>query len=301
MSRILVFGNMNIETSVAVGGFPLPYEPVYYAPQGINSIVSGVGFNVAKALATLGNEVRLVSIVGQDNAGILAKNIAENAGISPDYILPLALETPQSVVLYAPDGQRTIFVDIKQTGEQTYPPDTFAQALAGCDLAVMTNINYTRPFLEVVRNAGIPIATDIQTIGNIDDEYNRDYMENAGILFQSDERLPCSPADWAKQIFDQYDTQIVVVGMGDKGAWLAVRPDNFSDHFPAQTIRPVVNTAGAGDALFACFNHIFAHTQNPYLALKKATIFASYKIGESGATNGFLNSRNLNKLFHNYR
>ena len=61
---ILVCGTLNLETTFPIAGFPLGYEPVCYRPFGIRSQPSGVGFNIARALGTLGNRVRLVSMVG---------------------------------------------------------------------------------------------------------------------------------------------------------------------------------------------------------------------------------------------
>ena len=35
-----------------------------------------------------------------------------------------------------------------------------------CDLAVLCNINFSRPFLEVAKRRGIPIATDVHAIAS---------------------------------------------------------------------------------------------------------------------------------------
>ena len=65
---------------------------------------------------------------------------------------------------------------------------------------------------------------------------------------------------------------------------------------PAVSIRPVVNTVGAGDALFSAFAHFYVKGNDPTEALSKATVFASYKIGESGASKGFLTEDALSAL-----
>jgi sugar/nucleoside kinase (ribokinase family) len=54
---------------------------------------------------------------------------------------------------------------------------------------------------------------------------------------------------------------------------------------------------GAGDALFSCFLHFYLDGDEPILALRKATVFAAYKIGESGASLGFLPEDELHRLF----
>jgi ribokinase len=55
----------------------------------------------------------------------------------------------------------------------------------------------------------------------------------------------------------------------------------------------VVNTIGAGDALFSSFLDGFLRTKDPYQALRRAMVFASYKIGEKGAAEGFLSRTEL--------
>ncbi len=66
MTRILVSGNTNLETMVRVDAFPIPYHSGTFVPFGIQSQVSGVGYNIAKALATLGDDVTFTSIIGRD-------------------------------------------------------------------------------------------------------------------------------------------------------------------------------------------------------------------------------------------
>ena len=58
-----------------------------------------------------------------------------------------------------------------------------------------------------------------------------------------------------------------------------------------------VNTVGAGDALFSSFIHYYTKGNTPIEALKRAEIFASYKIGEDGAANGFTTEENIEKLY----
>ena len=54
MTQILVSGLINIETTLKVDSFPLEYKPVRYPFFGIQSTVSGVGYNIAKALTMVG-------------------------------------------------------------------------------------------------------------------------------------------------------------------------------------------------------------------------------------------------------
>ncbi len=295
MAKVLVSGLINIETTLRVEGFPIAYSPVRYPFFGVDSTASGVGYNVAKALTTLGDAVNFLSIIGRDFAGKLVMESLARDELSGEFIVPGIERTPQSVILYD-DGRRQINVDLKDIQEQAYPEEQFDAALSECVVAVLCNINFSRPFLEKARRAGKLVATDVHALSDLNDDYNRDFMQAAHILFLSDENLPMPPEAWVTQLLNRYDPEVVVVGLGAQGALLAVRRDNFVERLPAVRARPVVNTIGAGDALFACFVHYYSRTHDPYESLRKAMLFASWKIGATGAAEGFLDEAGLNKL-----
>ncbi|MDD5370476.1 MAG: carbohydrate kinase family protein [Anaerolineaceae bacterium] len=298
MAKILVSGLINIETTLRVDRFPVDYSPANYPFFGINSSVSGVGYNLAKALHTLGDEVEFLSLIGEDLAGRLVFAALAEDGIPDLHILPALDHTAQSVILYDPQGRRQIYTDLKDIQERSYPVETFDLALQECDLAALCNINFSRPFLSRAQRVGCLVATDVHALSTLEDDYNRDFMAAAAILFLSDERLPVQPEDFARQVVDRYQNDIVVIGLGARGALLAVRQDGFYGHFPAVRTRAVVNTIGAGDALFSCFLHEFVLTGDPYRSLKQAMIFASYKIGATGAADGFLCAADLQHWYN---
>jgi ribokinase len=291
-SPILVSGLINIETTVRVDGFPIPYFPVRYPFFGVRSTVSGVGVNISTALTTLGHQVRLLSLVGDDAPGRLAREALRDRGIDDRYVLAQAAETAQSAILYDGDGRRQIHVDLKDIQEQVYPAALFDEAAAGCRLAVLCNINFSRPLLLLARQRGMTIASDVHAISDLDDPYNADFMRAADILFMSHERLPAPPEKWAGAVLARYGNRIVVIGLGAEGALLAVKGE-APQRTPAVVTRPVVNTIGAGDALFSAFLHTYTQTNDPHLAIRKAVVFASYKIGTAGAAEGFLDAEGL--------
>lgn len=294
---ILISGLINIETTLKVEEFPVHYHPVRYPFFGVRSTVSGVGYNLAKALTTLGDSVHFLSMIGRDPNGTLVRNALAADGIPGQFVLDTLEQTPQSVILYDDTGRRQINVDLKNIQEQNYPPEQFEAALAGCSLAALCNINFSRPFLTRAKKAGVLVATDVHTIDNLDDSYNRDFMANADILFMSDEHLPCSPEEWAQRVQNQYGNAIIVIGLGSQGALLSVRADHFMERVPAVQTRPIINTIGAGDALFSAFLHGYLETGSPYEAIRKAMVFASYKVGANGAADGFLTSEPLDVLY----
>jgi len=292
---ILVCGTLNLETTLPIVSFPLDYEPVCYRPFEIRSRPSGVGFNVARALSVLGNRIRFVSMVGSDFLGTALRQALPDFGISDKFVLPLLDETPQSVVVFDGVGRRMVNTDLKDVGERIYPTDRFERALHRCCAAVMTNVNFSRPLLTLAKTARKVVATDLHNVSESGREYDADFLEASDVIFMSHEKLPMKPADFVATVFGHSAARIVVVGMGAEGALLGVR-DQESLHVPAVRVRPAVNTAGAGDALFSCFLHFYLEGDRPLTALRKATVFAAYKIGESGGSCGFLSKDQLQPL-----
>ena len=296
MGGVLVSGLINIETTLKVERFPIEYLPVRFPFYGVNSTVSGVGFNVVRALTVLGDQAQLLSLIGRDPAGTLVREALRAASLNGGGVLDQLAHTPQSVIIFDETGRRQIHVDLKDIQEQVYPIEQFEQALHRCSLAALCNINFSRPFLARARQAGKLVATDVHTIASLDDAYNQDFMAAADILFMSDEQLPLSPEEMARRVWDRFGAEVVVIGLGSKGALLAARQDHILERLPAVATRPVISSIGAGDALFSCFIHYYAKTRDPYLSLQRAMVFASYKIGETGAADGFLDEASLERL-----
>ena len=210
-------------------------------------------------------------------------------------MLPRVAATPQSVVLYAADGRRQVVTDLKDVPELRYPAAEAEVALAPCDLAVLTNIAYTRPLLDLARRRGVPIATDLHTLTSLDDPYSQPWLMAATLLFMSGEQLPEPPAMWTRRIFERFPAEVVVIGLGPAGALLALR-DGGITQVPAVTTRPVVSTGGAGDALLAAFLHGYLRRGDPERALRLAVVFAAHKIGVAGSSAGFLGAAALDEL-----
>jgi ribokinase len=297
MTRFLVSGLINIETTLRIERFPLEYNPVNFPFFGIQSSVSGVGYNLAKAFTRLGDEVSFLSMIGRDDAGRRVQNALQRDRIPSTSVLERLEETPQSVILYDSHGRRQIHTDLKDIQEQVYPPQLTAQALAASDAAILCNINFSRPLLVQARRLGKPIATDVHAIGDLEDDYNRDFMQFADILFMSHERLPLPPEEWLQAIQARYPAQIVVIGLGEKGCLLGEHDSGEVCHVPTVKTRPVKNTIGAGDALFAAFLHAYFGGDTAQTALRKAVVFASYKIGEVSAADGFLDAAGLEEWY----
>lgn len=293
MGKILVSGLVNIETSVKVDSFPVEYCPIEYPFFGVKTCVSGVGYNVAKALKTLGSDVGLISVIGDDLAGDVVRREIEKAGLDSAHLLvDEGSETAESAVLVNEEGKRKIYCDLKNLQMRSSFTENDID-VEPYSLLALTNINYNRCFLDVAKVHGKLIATDVHVLSKLDDPYNRKFMECADILFLSNEMILGRESEVLQGIYEKYHNKILVCGCGEKGALMYLGEENRFVFEPAIAPYGVVSTVGAGDALFSAFIHFFNKGKAPAVCLKKAVWFAGIKISQDGGSNGFVGEDQL--------
>lgn len=298
MKKILVSGLINTETTVKIKSFPIKYFPIDYPFFGVNTRVSGVAYNLVKALKSLGDDVSLVTMTGDDFSADYIKAEVKNAGVDTKYINSILKATPNSVVLYDGNGKRQIYCDLKDVQDIEY--DFKEELYMDSDVVIACNTNFNRELLKKAKAAGKIIATDVHVLGDIDDEYNQDFMKNANILFLSDENIKTDYKKFLMSIEEKFGNDIIVLGMGNKGALMYVKEENKFYELPAVNVNKVVNTVGAGDALFSSFIHFYAKGLKPIDCLKRAEVFAAYKIGYDGASVGFTDEQTVEKIANQF-
>lgn len=294
-NKILVSGLINFETSVKISNFPVEYSPIEYPFFGVNGCVSGVGYNIIKALKTLGSKADLLTEVGDDLHGNLIKKHLKKEKIDDNLCITFeGKETAESIVLVDGNGKRKIYCDLKDIQDRK-PLEGNIVDLTEYSVAVLTNINFNRELLKEAKKAGIRIATDVHVLWNLDDEYNKDFMENADILFLSNEAILGKEGEFCGEIYKKYHNSIIVCGCGSEGALMYLGNENRYVYEKSVAPRGIESTVGAGDALFSCFIHFYNKGFSPEECLKKAVLFAGLKISASGGSNGFVSEIELSE------
>ena len=297
--KVMVSGLVNVETTLKIREFPIPYFPIDYPFFGIHSDVSGVAFNVAKALMTLGNEVRLTALIGDDEEGKRILEKLEREKIGTEFIRQELKETPVTVTLYDQEGKRQMYCDLKDVQENEVAFMALEEGRTDSELVVLCNTNFNRPLLKRVKAMGKQIASDVHVLSDLEDAFNKDFMEYADILFLSDERLPCEPRQFLVKMKEKYPSKIIVMGRGKEGALLYVRAEDRIYKLGAANVGEVVNTLGAGDALFSAFINYYGKGYDPVCALSRAEVFAALKIRCSGGAKGFVEEATVEAYYQN--
>lgn len=273
---ILVAGVVSLYISVNVRGFPVTYEPSA-KPGWARSGTAGVASHIARVHRALGNDVRLCTLVGRDTAGEAIRAELARDGLSG----PGVVESPSSslgVVLVDPSGRRMGMPHLTALDRVEYPFEVLREQARGADLLVLTNAKFVRPLLPRADALGIPIAVDVHLADDPAGEYNRPWLERARIVFCSHERLG-DPRAWVADLLRRYPRcEVAGVGMGARGALAGLRDGRLVE-VPAVAPAGVVNTSGAGDALFATFLDGWCRHGDAGAALRDGVLHAGWKVG----------------------
>ena len=295
MGKFLVAGVTQIETIVRVDKIPVSFAPVTSVIDSIYTAMGGDAYNESLALEWLGDEVVFMSIVGRNQDLGMINPPDRKITLSTEYIIPQMNATPTEVVLYDRERKQQIFEDIKDLRENVYDMAMVPPLVESCDMMVLANANFCRPFAKVAVEHKKPIAVNIRSYNQEKEKYNVDFLEPAKVLYFSDDTLTEDPYDFIDRIANTYGTEIIILGQGSDGLMLYDRSKNLRVHYKTVKTNEVVNTIGAGNALFACFLHYYTETGDSVNAIKNALLFASYKIGYMGTSNGFMTTDQLDQ------
>lgn len=295
--QIYVSGMINFEADLRVKNFPIHYYPIDYPFFDIDTFIGGSGYNISMALKNFNNNVTISGFVGKDKTGKLIVQELKDKGFSTSHVHTSINDTPTNIVLYDGFGRRQVHCDLKNAQELALDWKKEKAAIRKADLLVLTNINFNRPLLKEAKELGKKIATDVQMISDIEDPFNKDFMEAADILFLTNDALSVNYEDFLIDIYNRYHNEIIVLGEGTRGAMILDAKKRVIYHIDAVHTRTRINTFGSGDALFSAFLNYYMKGYDSLKCLKLATAFASWKIGERGSSKGFLKNAPLMRLF----
>ncbi len=289
MSKIMVAGFVQMETIVKVEELPVPYKQFESTPDLVDTEIGGAGFNEAMALKWLGDEVDFMSMVARNMSRrqIDAYLKTNEVDLRTDYVLPMLDGMPTSVILYC-RGKKQTFEDVKDIRHVDYEFELLERQIQDKDMVLMSNCNFCRPIIGLAKKYSKPLAVNVRSMRAEKIANKEDFLKAADILYISDDDLESDHYDCIQECREKYDPEIIIMGIGDKGVILYTKADNSVIEYKPVKTTEIVNTIGAGNALFSAFIHYYVKTKDAKESIKNALLFASYKIGFVGTSNGFM-------------
>lgn len=282
MGKFLTAGIIQRETIVKVPQLPIRYSRVTRCYDTVFGGIGGDAYNVANALKWLGDEVILVSNIGERDS-----HLFETKHLNPHYVFSSLKQTPSAVVFYDSERKQQTFEDIKDMEDVPYDLERFAEALKEADMVILSNTKFCEPFLPLVKESGKKLVVNFNGLDQ-EKELDQKFLTAADIVYVSDDEIKSDAYEAMRMMSEEYAMDCVILGMGKSGLLMYTREDNMIVPYPAVHIKEVVNTVGAGNALLSCFLHYYRKNGNYHEAIKYALMFAAYKIGYVGTSKGFM-------------
>lgn len=245
--RAVILGGVAWNTMIFVDRFPEP-SPHTVFPMRTHQAVGSSGAGKALNLATLGVDVSLWALIGDDEPGDRIRAAMDVAGVSFIGANDPA-GTARHVNLMDPGGDRiSIF---ENAGSLSTDVDTapVVPLVADADLIAVTIIDHCKAFLPLIADARADVWIDIHDYDGVN-PFHRDFIAAADYLFVSTVALD----DWrafAEGCIADGATAVICTH-GAEGASGITASDGWVD-LAAPSVPEIVDTNGAGDAFFAGF------------------------------------------------
>lgn len=243
--RVFVAGPVSWNRLVLLDRLPEARPHTVFA-SGHRMAVGGTSAGKALNLASLGADVTLRTVVGDDDAGRAVLGVLGRAGVE---VIAEVVDgaTEQHLNLMDPHGGRvSIYLELPVLDAARHDDRTRA-ALAAADAAVIDLADHARPLLATAREAGVPVWCDLHDYDGVAD-FHRDFLEAADHVFLNDDAFGDREA---LLVFLKSLDKRPVATLGADGALAVVA--GAVHRVPAVPVERVVDTNGAGDAFFSGF------------------------------------------------
>ena len=247
--RVFVAGPVSWNRLVEVDRLPEPRPQTVFATRHWTA-VGGTSAGKALNLASLGVDVVLRTVVGDDEPGRAVSAVLADAGVE---VIAEVVDQPteQHLNLMDPRGGRvSVYLELPDLRVPEHDDRALA-ALAAADVAVVDLAEHSRPLLPAARAAGVPLWTDLHGYDGVQ-AFHRDFLDAADRFFLNDDGFADHDALLA---FLGTTGKPTVATLGPDGAVALV--DGEVHRVPAVPVTEVVDTNGAGDAFFS--GYLVAH------------------------------------------
>jgi ribokinase len=294
MSRVVVFGGINVDESTFLDHIPLRGETIVgsSAPE---PRVGGKGANQAIAARLLGSDVALVGAVGADDAGAWVLSRLRDNGVDVDRVCTLPAMTGRATIFITAEGDNAIVVNSGANAAMT-TSDGLREVLTGADALL---VQFELPLAAVARAVTAAVKRGLLTVTNAAPMVPA-WSEELGIVLLGTRVLIVNEIE-ADQLaalagiaspdslllarsLRNLGPDTVIITRGQDGL-LAV--DSVCEVAIDAMRVDVVDTTGAGDACCAAITVALLNGHDLAGAVELGNAAGAYSVGRGGAAESF--------------
>lgn len=308
--ELIVVGSINEDHFVHLDDFPLPGQTVLATD--VSMSLGGKGSNQAIAAALLGIDVSFIGQVGDDAAGLMAREKLTAFGIDVQGIsIDHSSSTGAAYIAVNSSGENTIIVHsganwaVKPTTVETavnllisrnakadsiilaqgeLPPAAIDQAALGARARGVRFVLNLAP------------VTEVKTVTlSISDPLIVNEGEAVDLLSRAGGKGPFtgSGLDLATSLAERYSTSVVVT-LGAAGAAVATNDEAWLQ--PVQVTTRVVDTTGAGDAFVGALVASLCRGGTLKEAVRIGVAAGSFAVAAEGTAGSYATAEQLSSL-----
>lgn len=282
--EIITMGSINQDIFVNADQYPKLGDTVWV--KSVNNQPGGKGANQAISLSKIGNEVRFIGAVGQDNQGQNMLDNLKKYGVNTEYIsIKDDINTGTFIVILDGNGENTMLGTL---GANNYLTELeIKNAFENTDaqyflLQLETNKDAIEKSIEIAKQKDIKIILDPAPA----DGYDEKFLKHAFIVTPNQQEAEVisgvevndrESAEKAAKIIKAKGAENVIVKMGDKGSLILA--NDKTTFVPAYQV-DVVNTVGAGDVFAAAITVYLNNSLNIEEAVKFASAASAIKVSK---------------------
>jgi len=292
---VVVIGNAGIDTNVYFHGRDVDFNVEASFTENCDYVGQAGGY-ASRSYARLGKKTAFIGHVGDDYSGSFVREELTRDGIDLTALFTDPAGTARSINFMYPDGRRKNFYDGK--GHMSLQPDwnVCRAVLAQATLAHFNIPNWARQLLPVAKELGLSVACDLQDVVHAGDEYRRDFIRLADILFFSAVNY-ADPAPLVTEFLKAGSARVVICGLGSRGCALGT-PAGTRFFGPVSLPEPVVDTNGAGDALAAGFLASYVlEGRSLEESILRGQIAARYTCTQKATSSALITAEQLEALY----
>lgn len=305
MPRVTILGIFVADLAFWSGRLPAMGETILGSDFKLGP--GGKGSNQAIAARRSGAEVSLISRLGTDNFGRLARETYAAEGVDDSHIADDAERGTGAAFILVQEGtgENAIIVTMGAAGALTEADvDAAADAIAGADVFA-TNCEVPVPVamrgLEIARRHGVPTILNPAPAVPLPDAIFPlvDYLTPNESEAATLTGLPvdgAAQADAAAEALRAKGVGTVVVTLGASGA--LIRSAEIRETVPARPGGAVIDTTGAGDAFNGGFAVALAEGRGPVAAATFGCAVAGISVTRIGTAPSMPNREEVEKLLN---